>query len=141
MSLLDGANHDFRPLKGSEDIISNFRFVHSVGGVVDFDDLTDSEAGDVGAGDEGWEVGFGARDPDSQHGIDCDVADPECNHFVLDVLGVVYSICGLKAWEILGEVLVREVFEDEFFVVDGFLSVDGSHVLKPARLANVELRV
>jgi hypothetical protein len=125
--LLDGANHDFRPFKCSKNVFANIRFVKSVGRIIDFDDLANSESRNARAGDKSREISFGARDPDSDHGIDGDVPDFDGNHLVFDIIGVVGRVNLLEAGEVVGESLIREVFQDVLFVLDRFLSVDGSH--------------
>lgn len=124
MGLLDGTNHDFRPLKCSKNVFANIRFVESVGGIIDFDDLANSESGNARAGDKGREISFGARDPDSDHGIDGDVPDFDGDHLVFDIIGVVGCVDLLKAGEVVGESLIREMFQDVLFVLDRILSVD-----------------
>ena len=108
--MLDGAYHDFGPLKCSKNVLADIGFVEPVGGIVDLDDLATSESGNAGAGDKGREVSFGTRDPDSEHGIDGDVPDSDGDHLVFDIFGVVGGVEGFKAGEVCGEGLVREVF-------------------------------
>jgi len=89
--------------------------------------LANSESRNARAGDKGREVSFGARDPDSDHGIDGDVPDFDGDHLVFDIIGVIGSVDLLEAVEVVGESLVREMFQDVLFVLDRFLSVDGIH--------------
>lgn len=127
MGLFDGADHDFGPLKSSKHILSFFRFVHPVGAVVDFDDLTDSETGDGWSGDKSREIGFGAGDPDSEHGVDGDVSDSDGEHFVLDIIGVVSGLDSVETGEGFGESFVGEMFKDVLFVLVRFVAIDSGH--------------
>lgn len=127
MGLFDGADHDFRPLKSSEDVLSFIGFVQSVGAVVNFDDLTDSEAGNGWAGDKCGKVGFSTWDPDSEHGVNGDVSDSDGEHFVFDIIWIVGGLDSVEAGEGFGESFVGEVFEDILFVLVGFVSIDWGH--------------
>lgn len=128
LSLFDGANHNFRPFECSKNIFSDIGFVHSVWRVIDFNDLSNTETRYIGAWDKGGKISFSTWDPDSEHGINGDVHDSNSDHFVLDIFRVICSVDRFEAWEVFGEMLVREMFEYELFVVDWFLSVNGSHV-------------
>lgn len=90
--------------------------------------MTDTEPGNGRAWYKGWKIGFGTRDPYSEHGVDGDVSNSKGNHSVLDIFRVVGGLNGLKAGKALGESFVWEVLQDEFFVFHRFVSVNCAHL-------------